>query len=499
MQRRHYMDEECLAHYDSGGMTFKDVSGFDKWLARPENMNRILPFPRTVVAFKVRRKSKEREIIDISDYFRIIDEKQADQATFLYIRNAEQLYRMRTEIEFPEKLFPDLDKSRLEVGKLWAYKFGSHVDKDKPLITDNEYKSLLEEDDKNEQEAKEKRKRLAARDRWRVFTPHRISDDYVPFDPSSVYYDDVSQKVANEIREHNRIGLVLQGLLDRSPVLHPHPPFQIWTDEGFRQALELVYDESRALVAGQKPDFEAYRQRLNASLKAGSITVGQQDAWEIDEAEKECKRRDRDYRNKSTYRPDRYKPYGNPGPGNLARISKYSPTTEKCTYEWERERLTRNDDSAGPIRVTFTTTASKILNVDAYKPGDFKQFFNDPRTRVEYLKWAPLLLEAEEYHAGNRKISDPPKVKKPVKSTPEGRRRYQNRKIRKALIGKAVRLIEPIETKGGKRYEIGSLWRVTGGHGREFSITGIKKDGSLDADRFVRGVYRTSLEVDLSV
>ena len=40
----------------------------------------------------------------------------------------------------------------------------------------------------------------------------------------------------------------------------------------------------------------------------------------------------------------------------------------------------------------------------AYTPGDYRQFFADPRTRAEYLKWAPLLLEAEEWWAGNRRL-----------------------------------------------------------------------------------------------
>ena len=29
---------------------------------------------------------------------------------------------------------------------------------------------------------------------------------------------------------------------------------------------------------------------------------------------------------------------------------------------------------------------------------------NDLRTRIDYLKWAPLLLAAEEYHAGSLKV-----------------------------------------------------------------------------------------------
>ena len=47
-----------------------------------------------------------------------------------------------------------------------------------------------------------------------------------------------------------------------------------------------------------------------------------------------------------------------------------------------------------------------VDSVDAYKPGDFKISFNDPRTRADYVKWAPFLLAAEDYHAGKRKVND---------------------------------------------------------------------------------------------
>ena len=40
---------------------------------------------------------------------------------------------------------------------------------------------------------------------------------------------------------------------------------------------------------------------------------------------------------------------------------------------------------------------SELLNVDAYQVGDFKQFFDDPRTREDYFHWAFLLLTAEDY------------------------------------------------------------------------------------------------------
>ena len=78
-------------------------------------------------------------------------------------------------------------------------------------------------------------------------------------------------------------------------------------------------DASNVLHYHQAPDFEAYRYKCNASLKAGSITVGQEDAWQRREAEKECRRRDRDWRDHSEYRPKKFEPYGDPGPGYVAK------------------------------------------------------------------------------------------------------------------------------------------------------------------------------------
>lgn len=58
--------------------------------------------------------------------------------------------------------------------------------------------------------------------------------------------------------------------------------------------------------------------------------------------------------------------------------------------------MSTDDDN---IACSFTTDVGKVLNVSAYTPGDYKRFYGDPRTRAEYLKWAPLLLAAEDWHA----------------------------------------------------------------------------------------------------
>ena len=39
---------------------------------------------------------------------------------------------------------------------------------------------------------------------------------FEPFDPSSVHFDDIAAKVREDQDHHNRVALILQGLLDRS-------------------------------------------------------------------------------------------------------------------------------------------------------------------------------------------------------------------------------------------------------------------------------------------
>jgi hypothetical protein len=441
-QRRCYMDEECLARYEVGGMEFKDIGAFDAWLARPENFERILPRPRCIVAFQVRRKTKEREIQSISDFVSFSNLTEADKLTFLYIRNGERLYRLNTEIDFGAQLFPDLDHSQL-TGKLYA-KVRSNGTVEEVIteaqllgMREDESQKMREADAKFEREKieyQEKTKTYVAEcQAWRVlrrsskkkagpkptrppFKPHkdpwaysRKSDEFSEFAPSNVYYDDVSAWLNEEAARHNRLVLVLQGLLDRSPVLHPHKPFHLWTPEGFNGALSLVFDDSRAFVSGEKPDFEAYRAKLNAALCPGSVTVGQEDYWMRLESKREYERVSRNpnsRRSSLEYWPEKMRPYGNPGPGLLA--SAEHVTAKGCTYRWTRERQRYKygamDDQLG-CRLTVPTSA--LLNVSAYKAGDFKQFFADPRTRAEYLKWAPLLLDAEEYHAGSRELGVP--------------------------------------------------------------------------------------------
>lgn len=502
LQRRCYMDEECLAEYQTGGMEIKGLRGFDRWLAKKANLERVMPFPRCVVAFQVRRNEKEREWRNMREFFQIIDEAKLDKLTFLYIRNGEQLFRLSTEINFGYQLFPDMTEDQLG-GKIYARCGSSGVEK---IITEGRWQEMVAEEEKEDRENAEKRKKAKKDDHWR-FQRHSFHDStsYQEFSPKNVYHDDILKHVQDEMNRHNRLVLVLQGLLDRSPVLHPHPPWSLWNPDSFKMALELVYDDSRALTPGDAPDFEAYRAKCNESLKAGSVTVGQEVAWERAEARKENDRLDNDHRTRrSDYRHTRYRPHGNPGPGTLARVNLCQLKADKLVYAWNRERqAARNFDDDGPkeVRCTFACKTSRVLNVDAYKPGDFKIFFGDPRTRADYLKWAPLLLEAEEYHAGNRDVKPVPPAPAPKEPSWEGQRRYAMRKRRKELMGKAVRLVRNVTMKNKTVYKEGSLWRVIGGQGSQIEVSGVNEDGTWEkhVDGMRRGISNLDFDDVIAV
>jgi hypothetical protein len=162
-----------------------------------------------------------------------------------------------------------------------------------------------------------------------------------------------------------------------------------WTQEGFRAAIELHYDMSQALTGGAPPDFDAYREKLNESIGVGSKTVGQAAVYarfvrEQKEEQKYTRRHD----------------YGS-GPGVVAEIAEWKPRARMAVFRWNQNTQLDWGVKSPTKPRRFDVAADELLNIDAYTPGDFRQFYDDPRTRAEYAKWAYHLLLAEEYYAGN--------------------------------------------------------------------------------------------------
>lgn len=409
MQRRLYMDEESLLDYRTGGMEFSSLSEYDAWLAKPNNRDRILPFPRCIVAMQVRRKTKERENSrTIGEALARLGREFNDELTYLFIRNGEKIYRLATEVDFDEMIFPDsYDASAPLMVKMFAGKLSETItrndydERTKKYASDKEMCEQWYRD--NPQSAWEAKPGNEHRlyhwaNPYRGFERFKPSE-WAPFDPSNVYFDDCAKVFAKRAKHFNYVALIIQGLFDRSEVLHPHPKVESWKPESFAENIELIYDATRALVYGEAPDFEAYRARCNALFRDGSISSGQQIYWEIKEAEKECKRLDANWREKDTWRPKRFQPAGNPGMGNVTSVAQWNPVSKTAKFVWFRDRLRDSGrfDQSSKLETSITIPAEHLFNISAYKQGDYLQFFLDPRTRENYLKWAPLLMEAEDY------------------------------------------------------------------------------------------------------
>jgi hypothetical protein len=394
MQRQAYMDEEALLQYESGGMDFRDLDKFDEWLSREENFKRLLPFDKTVLSFKVRRHGKDfthelqntyyksaRDLLSLMKMHDLL--RLWNKYTFLYIRNGESLYRVSTEIDFGKKLFPNPDA--------WNFNQPMYFEEGLPheLITQSHWESLPEvnppEDNKNG---------------WPSTRRTKLRSDYVAFNSDSVYFDDVEARLIRDMKDHNKIALVLQGLLDRSDVLHPHPPIKMWDTKSFNEFIRLILDNDKALYATESPpDFRDYVQRLNSNIGPGSFTIGQHQYWE-------------DLLPYDSYTDHKKYPPGNRGPDIVSEVMSMSKKGV-CTFEWNRDRQKGVRDGYGrirdpywdPIPVSVKVPVKHLFNVSDYKPGDFKVFFNDPRTREKYLDWAPLFLKAEEWHQEQKEAS----------------------------------------------------------------------------------------------
>jgi hypothetical protein len=483
-QRRHYMDEECLLDYQTGGMDYGSVRDFDEWLLKPQNLARILPHQRCVVAFRIRRTTKDRtdDATSLGDFIRFWAEAQEDKKTYIYMRNGERVYRLRTGLEFEEKLFPDMERSQLD-GVLYARRESSTYE----LITEHDYEVRqerlseipaleadlvpLKAEEKRLEKIARKSNRVVDREAEKLYTAachevwtrrnviERLKHDangWTKWTPETVQYDDIAEVVKAQVDYHNRLGLILQGLLDRSPVFHPHPGWQLWTPGGFESAFELVFDDARALVDGEAPDFEAYRARLNKSMKAGCVAVGQEEFWLRREAEKENERQANDWRNKYKSDYKRFRPQGDPGPGRVAKVERI--IKGKALFKWtSKRRMGRayyyRRDEGDLVSRTVLVPVPEVLNVSAYTPGDFKQFYNDPRTRADYLVWAPLLLAAEEYHAGNARGAARHKLRRSdvqLSKTGDGPWMVSH----ELVWGEWVRIREPYEWKGEQPKEV---------------------------------------------
>jgi hypothetical protein len=120
----------------------------------------------------------------------------------------------------------------------------------------------------------------------------------------------------------------------------------------------------------------------------------------------------------------RYEGKHGKGPSKIHRVHRMK-RDGTCEFQWTRSRVKaqwiNHPTKSGylapvypEIEVKWLCPAKHLTCVDAYTPGDFHLFYDDPRVRADYLKWAPILLSCEDWHHARRAKQDDECTPKPT-------------------------------------------------------------------------------------
>lgn len=205
-----FMDEE-VANTDEGGLDFQDVHKFDAWLIENNNYKKLLPEEKGVVVFRPRRYFKEYGKDDRDAYAK---NKENTINTYILIRNGECLYRINTDnLVILDRLFPR--KTELE--------------------------DLLKETAKIE---------------------------------SRYSKEEAKEKVNDEFYQYKKRAILMQGLIDRTDILHPLPVegLSMFNLEGTEKFINFIYDDEPSLTDGRTP-FTEWKKQINSKISYGSRIV----------------------------------------------------------------------------------------------------------------------------------------------------------------------------------------------------------------------------------
>lgn len=358
-----YMDEETLFDYADGGMDYTKLEDFDKWVVKPQNLNRILPEPRGIVAFRVRRYRKDRgECKNLLEAFIRVAEDAADMRTYLLIRNGQKVFRIASTVDFAPRLIPLVD----EIGEAQFRKKQSWWDEQKK---DN---------------------------------PPEIVG------PESVRFDDHVKDLDDKLKHYNRVVILLQGLLDRSTVFHPHGFINLTKASDMEAFVRLVRDEETGLSCN-KLDWEPYRQQVNTSLRKGCWVLIDRNEPNIAEQyyygshERRSAPRRGYWANKmprlcevESVGRDRMHVRVRWPRGQVRGRWKYSREIGKDIWETDTDKMCHE-----------WVEMKYVFNASGYNPGDYRMFLCDHALKGRYLEWAWYLLRSEDFHRDIRNGNEP--------------------------------------------------------------------------------------------
>ena len=209
-----FMDEETTLYTEEGGIDFKNLDDFDKWLCEPKHLQQILPETKGIIALRLRRGDKFYANEDIWTQIML---KLANGGTYILVRNGQRLWRIWNEIELPDHLFP----------------------------TKSEFEQLFCSEWNQEQ-----------------------------LRPGSRQYQKALSEANGLQKRYLQVVLLMQGLLDRTQIFKPLAVERVnlLDPDPDTKIVRLIRDAENILGAG-RPSYSDWLRKLNAKLEVGKRIV----------------------------------------------------------------------------------------------------------------------------------------------------------------------------------------------------------------------------------
>ena len=378
MQRIRYMDEEVgieAGYRDDKYATIRhdNIGNFDAWVLTRDNIDRLIPFERGVLALRPTRRRT-----DNPNPWEAMDDDRRNRRIYLLVKNGKAIYRLTPALVIHGHLYPKLGEFE-----------------------------MFERAAQGEQVPDPER-------------PDQMRDGKVYWHGSNVRQDEAERKVF----DFKKTLALFQGLLDRANVLGPFPvPINFFDADSYADTGLIAFNRDAELaVSTGRPRFRDWQRAGNARLKPGDRVFLADDP---------------SYGGRYGYGQDKYSSYGQhftyyannyPRPPRegvyplhavdpkhvtkedsalpkswhthwVGRIL-YNPGDEVGVsgWEWNPHKRTRN------ISFMLAANDSGLLNYDELTIAEIEAYIDDPTERGDYLEMLPVLfgvrklLKAERDH-----------------------------------------------------------------------------------------------------
>lgn len=325
------MDEESLVAADSYGMDFSDIPAFTAWLQRdPAHLDQLLPEPKGVVALIPRRAEKS-----YGDPWSDAAAKIKNHHTYWLVRNGGRVFITTTDFVVGDKTVP----------------------------TANEFTDMF-------------------------LTNGAFGRERVPLEPGSKQWLAAEEFADNRTRHYMKVALLLQGLVDRTAVFHPHDGVSFLDQSHYDAGRVRVILDGEMVLSDGKPSYREWRSQHVAAMHEGMRVIGHYSS-----RMKLYSTKDRD----SDVRPEHSCP---------TAFEPYNVTaTRRSYYDWqfsfERTEKSVWDDDEMDWRAPKTKATGYLSNSDAWwlpldavSIEDLRYYLNSRTNRRDYLDMIPTLRAA---------------------------------------------------------------------------------------------------------